>query len=797
MSARLRLTVLCGVATLLASAPLAPLFDSWLWLKYALLAIAVITAVSTLARWLGVADGLVPLAEAAGVVLLVSVVFGPGHEIFGVLPTGQTVASIHSQLTGAFTDIVQLAVPVPPRRGLLLLTVLGVGAVAICVDALAVTLRRPALAGLPLLAMFAVPVAVVREGIGWLPFAFGAAGYLVLLTAEGRERMARWGRPFNEQAAGQAGGETWRPDPLEGSPLAAVGRRIGAAAISVAVVVPALLPFISTGGLGGSETGDGNGPGSASAGALNPITTLRGQLRRDRPLELMRVKTNDRSPFYLRITTLAIYTPAGWKQDSLSESDRPVQHLPDPGIGADVPTTRISTQVQVRGLTASQYLPVYATPTTVDVSGDWHFDRPSGTVFTTRTNTRDLTYHFTSVTPDQSSPGLVELLRQSPPADDSMQAAYGGENVPPDPQIASRVNAIIGSTPTTPYQKAQALYDYFRSPSSGFRYSTSTKAGNSGSDLLDFLINKQGYCEQYASAMAVMARYAGLPARVAIGYTKGQQMSGYWSISTRDAHAWVEIYFAGVGWVPWDPTPLGAGGRASTLPYSGHDLPVGPHNSGPGVAGSLSGSAKQQLLRLKDREGPPRTAVPRDLRPFVAPIVKHPDYRRWWAGAGGIALVALLSPSLGRWLVRRRRLRRAGAGDARIAAHAAWDEVLATALDIGLEPDPAETPRLTAARLVRRGVLAETPAARLRELATTEERARYAPRVPSTPALAQAVGVIRSGLLASAEPATRLRAHLLPPSALRAVTGEGSASWQTWVERTGVRLRRLAPRGAG
>ncbi len=783
MNDRLRLTAVCGVATLLGSAPLGPLFDSWQWLKYAFITVAVITAAGALARRLGVPDGLVPLANLAALTLLVSIIFGTGAEIYGVLPTGGTVDAIHTQLSGAFIDIVQLAVPVPPRRGLLLLTVLGVGAVAILVDALTVSLRRSALAGLPLLAMFAVPVAVVRDGIGWLPFACGAAGYLLLLISEGRDRMNRWGRPFAEQA----GEESWRPDPLEGSPVAAVGRRIGAAAISVAVVVPALLPFVHAGGLAGGtgDSGDGNGAGSGAAAPLNPLTALRGQLRRERPLELLRVKTSDPRPFYLRVTTLDIYTPAGWKQDSLSGSDRRVaQGLPDPGIGAGVPTTKVSTRVEVRGLTTSQYLPVYAAPTRVDVKGDWRFDRPSGTVFTTRTNTRELNYHFSSVAPDQSSAALVALLKQSPAAEDSMQAAYGSGNVPPAPEIVSRVKAIVGAATRTPYEKTEALYEYFRSPGSGFQYTTSTKPGNSGSDLLDFLINKQGYCEQYASAMAVMARYAGVPARVAIGYTKGQRKAGYWSISTRDAHAWVEVYFQGVGWVPWDPTPLGTGGRATTLPYAGaaSDSQTGPRAAVPGATNPLSGSAKQQLLTLKDRESR-LTDRPIAANLPSAAVVRQSDHRRSWALAGGLAVLALLAPAAGRWLQRRRRLRRAAGGDLRVAAHAAWDEVLATAYDVGLDLDEAETPRATAARLTRRAHLDEPAGAALRQLAANEERARYAREPRLTEGLVVTVRVLRGALLADAERGTRLQARAFPPSAISGASRRGGSGLSDALDR--------------
>ncbi|MDQ6875360.1 MAG: DUF3488 and transglutaminase-like domain-containing protein [Actinomycetota bacterium] len=776
MTGRLRLTVAAGVATLLATAPLAPLFDSWGWLRYAVFTVVVLTAANVACRRLSVPAGLIPLVGLGVLGLLVSAVFGTGAKLFGVLPTTGTLAGLRSQLAAAFQDVGQLAVPVPDRRGLFLLVVLGVGASAICIDALAVSLRRAAQTGLPMLAMFAVPVAVVRQGIGWLPFTFGAAGYLLLLLAEGRDRLSRWGRPFTEQSSD----ESWRPDPLEGSPMAAVGRRIGAAAIGLAVVIPALVPFVHGGGLAGIAAGAGVGNGPGGSAQLNPLAQLRGQLRRERPLELLRVKTNESHPFYLRVTSLDVYSAqSGWSQEGFSSARGPKvsDGLPKPTIGDGVRTKKIDTQVQVLGLGKSQQLPVYATPTRVKVKGDWRFDRPSGTVFSTHTNTRDLRYSFTSVTPDQSTEqagrDLLELLKVSPPvADPQIQGAYGDRSVPADPRIQSRVAVIIKGK-TTPYEKVLALYEYFRDPKNGFRYTTSTKPGNSGSALVDFLTNKEGYCEQYAAAMAVMARYAGIPARVAIGYTKGIRKNGYWSITTSDAHAWVEVYFQGIGWMPWDPTPLGQGGRASAIPYANTAATstVGP--GGPTESASQENlSAKQRQLQNRVR-GDDKALIGGGPVP-TPPTRRRADHTAWWLAAGVLALILLVAPALSRIALLRIRLRRIGRGIPSRSAHAAWAEVLATAFDVGFTLDEAETPRVTASRMIRQGNLAGQAGQPLRELAALEERARYARRpVPLQDSTAENVRQVRSALYSSATRTARWRAWLMPPSVLDIASRRG------------------------
>src|SRR5205823_10691049 len=73
---------------------------------------------------------------------------------------------------------------------------------------------------------------------------------------------------------------------------------------------------------------------------------------------------------------------------------------------------------------------------------------------------------------------------------------------------------------TNDYDRVMAIYTYFTT-ANGFRYSLSTRPGTSGSDMVNFLNSKQGYCEQFAAAMAWMVRTANIPARVAFGFTRG------------------------------------------------------------------------------------------------------------------------------------------------------------------------------------------------------------------------------------------------------------------------------------
>src|SRR6185312_8002107 len=108
---------------------------------------------------------------------------------FGFLP-GAAARSVLGDLTShGWHDISVQRAPVPSGQSLVLLTVCGVGLVAVAVDLIAMVARRPALAGLPLLALFAVSAATVPHGVGWLPFVYAGVGYLVLLLTESADRI--------------------------------------------------------------------------------------------------------------------------------------------------------------------------------------------------------------------------------------------------------------------------------------------------------------------------------------------------------------------------------------------------------------------------------------------------------------------------------------------------------------------------------------------------------------------------------------------------------------------------------
>ena len=161
-----------------------------------------------------------------------------------------------------------------------------------------------------------------------------------------------------------------------------------------------------------------------------------------------------------------------------------------------------------------------------------------------------------------------------------------------------------------------------------------------------------GYCEQFAAAMATMGRTLGIPSRVAVGFLHPERSAGdTWAFSTHDLHAWPEMYFGGVGWVRFEPTPQGHTGDVPA--YTTEQVPQAPATSS-----SSAPSAAPSANRVdKSSDAASR---PRRTRAAAAP-----GPGSWWPGSGCRCWSSslLVSPRGLRLLVRRRRW--AAAGDPR------------------------------------------------------------------------------------------------------------------------------------
>jgi len=120
--------------------------------------------------------------------------------------------------------------------------------------------------------------------------------------------------------------------------------------------------------------------------------------------------------------------------------------------------------------------------------------------------------------------------------------------------VYRRAVALAGRS-NSPYAAVVAIEAWLRS-TGGFAYDEHPPQLAGSPPLAAFLgTTKVGYCQQFAGSMALMLRFLGIPSRVAVGFTSGSYAKGVWTVTDHNAHAWVEVWFPGVGWLPFDPTP--------------------------------------------------------------------------------------------------------------------------------------------------------------------------------------------------------------------------------------------------
>jgi hypothetical protein len=247
-----------------------------------------------------------------------------------------------------------------------------------------------------------------------------------------------------------------------------------------------------------------------------------------------------------------------------------------------------------------------------------------------------------------------------------------------------------------------------------------------------------GYCQQFSGAMALMLRMDGIPARVAVGFRSGSRDSGgAYEVTTLDAHSWVEVFFAGIGWVAFDPTP-----PRSTNPVPPALLFASAHARPLDAIAATVGGGPPAPLRHTAR--PRRHAAARSGGPSPAAVT-----------AGGLMLV-FLALLVARWLGGRARLRRSLQADGELAVA----ELVAAVRSLGYRA-PATVTLAQLEAIVR--LHGGPEAARYAQL-LRERRFGGGPGAP--PTLGQRRR-LRRGLTAHLGLAGRLRGHwVLPPGTL-------------------------------
>jgi transglutaminase-like putative cysteine protease len=268
---------------------------------------------------------------------------------------------------------------------------------------------------------------------------------------------------------------------------------------------------------------------------------------------VMSVKINDLSllspvgqlpPFYWRSFTYDVYTGHGWSSSATIQTP----YQPDQAIQPDHLPWHVLIQERVSAVPGTGGS-IYAAgePVTIDVSSSAAW-RSANDLFGIQ-STSDA-YETQSLVPV-----IDENTLRGAGQDYSSWVTQRYLALPPE--VPTRVKQLaiqLTATEPTPYDRAHAIEQYLRT----FPYTLDVPRPPANQDLVDYFLFdlRKGYCDYYASAMVVLARAAGIPARLATGYASGiyNLNSKRFIVTQADAHSWVEVYFPGAGWVSFEPT---------------------------------------------------------------------------------------------------------------------------------------------------------------------------------------------------------------------------------------------------
>jgi protein-glutamine gamma-glutamyltransferase len=318
------------------------------------------------------------------------------------------------------------------------------------------------------------------------------------------------------------------------------------------------------------------------------------------PTTVLSIAADEDAGVYWRATTLDLFDSGRWTEQLFGGTE-PVERDGREDVSTDPflpgaarnPNTWLEANVHVQALRDDHFIGA-GVPVAYD-TGDKSAQYYLGNVAMTHEGTRrGDSYTVWSYSP---KPSPEQLGRSKPRYPDYLTSLYltvEGSPLPrydaPDhderlqdaffrnprlrayQDLYTQARDLVG-TPKNPYAAVVAIESWFRS-GGDFVYDERPPVPGGTPPLVSFVTaTKRGYCQHFAGAMAVMLRTLGIPARVAAGFTSGRYDANdeRWLVADRNAHTWVEAWFSGFGWLPFDPTPgrgqLGGSYTASSLRF--------------------------------------------------------------------------------------------------------------------------------------------------------------------------------------------------------------------------------------
>ena len=625
---------------------------------------------------------------ASGLCLLVAlgVLVFPQTTWVG-LPTSETLGAIRDALERVGQQARVQVAPSLPLAPLLLAAVTAVWTASFSAHALAIRAGSPLLAVLPSVALVGFTDTVMQDG--------ARPGYAVILLSavlfvsfvDGIRRIRQWGPVWGSR----------------GRPLSTAtghgARRVATLAVAVSVLVPGILPGFRSLALVDFSTAGGNQV------HIDPFVSIKAQLQRRDPINLFQVTSVDESgnprAAYWRLYALDQFDGTTWRSSDPEAEQGQILSTPAQLVPSLPSGVAIDQRYRILTDFVDRWLPMAYPPQTVSVPfGVIRYDPELTAAVAPDTFGQGLEY---SVRSELVSPTPKELdavsVEPSSPLGIGVRDRY--TFVPDDvpPAVRQIAEAWTENAPT-PYRKVLAIQEHF--VSSAFHYSLDVRPRADANALVDFLTRtRTGFCQQFAAAMAILVRELGIPARVAVGFRPGSQSGDTFTVSTEDAHSWVEVLLPGYGWLPFEPTP---GGWRSPLATAGSYLSPqtpgacppsqpgcaagGETTAGAGTTGQgLTGKLQQVEFSVRDETGPGRrggssgTTVP-DTGYSV-------PYRLLFLALLALAVLLLVTVPMVKAVWRRRMVHSARDPDALVLrAYRVFD---GEAADLGLGRAEGET----------------------------------------------------------------------------------------------------------
>lgn len=327
---------------------------------------------------------------------------------------------------------------------------------------------------------------------------------------------------------------------------------------------------------------------------------------------------------------------------------------------------------------------------------------PASEVFGTRSLAFGDSYTFTGVHLSGDTPGIREAVLAAAHHSDAYADTVRADYLALPDGVETGVYTLAGQITQdaqTDFDRAAALCAYLRS---AYPYTLAQNVPPAGRDFVSWFLldERQGYCTSFATAMAVMARMVGLPARYIEGYAAVPDSDSVARVTQQQAHAWVEIYFSGFGWLPFDPTP-GTNDAGGTLPSDDPEdnsptpspSPTATPTPSPSPAPDASPSPTPSPSPEPDSTPTPEPDTPSDTPTPTPPPSddeppRDPPHRLWPLLL--LLLLALLA-ALRLYLCAPAQVagRQKNANDALLVWYRAAEDAL---LCMGIAPLPGEAP---------------------------------------------------------------------------------------------------------